>query len=86
MENVPEVVVNMVLSNQSLRRLLKNSPHLFEVIETKKRLAKSHETSSPQPLKSKKRKVVKRGLEVSASSSQPIEVEEVIHLDAKETT
>lgn len=65
---------------------MKDSPHLFEVIETKKRLAKSHETSSPQPPKSKKRKVVKRGLEVSASSSQPIEVEEVIHLDAKETT
>lgn len=86
MESEQEVVVNGVLTNQVLRRLLRDSPHLVKAAKTKKRSAKLHETSFPQPPKPKKRKVVKRDLEIPVSSSQPIEIEIVAYLDAEEST
>lgn len=47
MEKEPEVAVKGVLTNQVLRRLLRDSPHLVEAAKTKNRLAKSPKTSSP---------------------------------------
>lgn len=37
MEDEPEVMVNEVITNQVLRKLLRDSPHLLEVAKTKKR-------------------------------------------------
>lgn len=84
MEDVSAVVVNGVLSVQNLRRILKDSPHLLEVATTKKRLAKSPETSSFQQPKPKKRKFVKKHFEIRASSSHPSKVEATVQLNAEE--
>lgn len=46
MEDAPVRAVNRVLSAQSLRRILKNSPHLLEAANSKKRPTKSQEPSS----------------------------------------
>lgn len=84
MEDVSALAINGVLSAQSLRRILKNSPHLLEVAKMKKRPTKSPETSSLQPLKPKKRKLVKKHFKISTSSSLPSEVEEIVQLDVKD--
>lgn len=83
MEGEPKVVMNEVITNQVLRMLLRDSPHLLDATKTKKMPVKSQETSSPQAPKPKKRKLVKKDFKTPASSSQPIKVEEEVHLDAK---
>jgi len=82
MEDAPVRVVNGVLSAQSLRRILKDSPHLLDAANSKKRLTKSQEPSSLQPPQPKKRKLVKKNFEIQASSSEPSEAEETVQLDA----